>query len=222
MNAFVFFKIALIKSVYTQFIFLPFFSTTQCCLGRRLTRSLHKTIYLFISPFLTSYPWGLPGPGLGGFHITLISEEEMANACTSEGGSLGSAFKSRTLQISQQITHKTHHQSYFYTFQQHLLCVNSQSEESKRMLMVSCEALWSWGRIPLRETLCDWEVTETQNIHHISSSHSKRHSHGYHKISLTQCDHTLKLFDPLDHFCVGSESFFFWKVKKFSKILLFS
>lgn len=25
----------------------------------------------------TSYPFGLPGPGLGGFHVTLISDEEM-------------------------------------------------------------------------------------------------------------------------------------------------
>lgn len=84
--------------------------------------------------------------------------------------------------------------------------------------MVRCEALWLWGRILLREMLWDWEVTETQNIHHISSSHRKR-LHGYHQISLTQCDHTLKLFDLLDNFCVGSECFF--KGHKSSQKLLF-
>lgn len=107
----VFFNIALIKNAYTQLIFLSLFLPHDA-VYRRLTRSWHKTIYPFIPPSHTSYPWGLPGPGLGGFHITLISEEEMANACTSEGGSLGSAFKSSICQISEQITHKTHHQSY--------------------------------------------------------------------------------------------------------------
>lgn len=38
----------------------------------------------------TSYPLGLPGPGLGGFQVTLISDEEMLYALTSEGASFGS------------------------------------------------------------------------------------------------------------------------------------
>ena len=41
----------------------------------------------------TSYPLGLPGPGLGGFQVTLISDEEMLRAFTSDGASLGSGKK---------------------------------------------------------------------------------------------------------------------------------
>lgn len=39
---------------------------------------------------ITSYPLGFPGPGLGGFQVTLISEEEILYAFTSDGASLGS------------------------------------------------------------------------------------------------------------------------------------
>lgn len=38
----------------------------------------------------TSYPLGFPGPGLGAFQVTLISDEEMLKALTSVGASLGS------------------------------------------------------------------------------------------------------------------------------------
>lgn len=41
----------------------------------------------------TSYPFGVPGPGLGGFQVTLISDEEMLWAFTSEGASFGSVKK---------------------------------------------------------------------------------------------------------------------------------
>lgn len=41
----------------------------------------------------TSYPFGLPGPGFGGFQVTLISDEEMLKALTSEGASFGSEEK---------------------------------------------------------------------------------------------------------------------------------
>lgn len=52
----------------------------------------------------TSYPRGRPGPGLGGFQVTLICDAEMLWAFTSVGASLGSV-EFNMVTVSNMVTY---------------------------------------------------------------------------------------------------------------------
>lgn len=70
----------------------------------RIFTVLTKPLICSMHIMQTSYPLGLPGPGLGGFQVTFISDEEMLYALTSVGASLGSVLVVQTEQIQEKFS----------------------------------------------------------------------------------------------------------------------